>query len=97
MYNVIKRDKTIVEFNISKIEIAIKKAFKAKETYYNDQIIELLALRVTANFQNKIKDNLIHVEDIQDSVEQVLIESGYGEVAKAYILYRYQNIFQILY
>ena len=91
MYNVIKRDKTIVEFNISKIEIAIKKAFKAKETYYNDQIIELLALRVTANFQNKIKDNLIHVEDIQDSVEQVLIESGYGEVAKAYILYRKQR------
>ena len=91
MYNVIKRDKTIVEFNISKIEIAIKKAFKAKETSYNDQIIELLALRVTANFQNKIKDNLIHVEDIQDSVEQVLIESGYGEIAKAYILYRKQR------
>lgn len=91
MYNVIKRDGKVASFDIKKIEVAITKAFDAKETAYNENIIELLALRVTANFQNKVKDNLVHVEDIQDSVEQVLIESGYGEVAKAYILYRKQR------
>ena len=91
MYRVVKRDGKIVDFNLSKIEIAISKAFEAKRTLYNDQIIELLALRVTADFQSKIQNDLIHVEAIQDSVEQVLIDSGYGEVAKAYILYRKQR------
>ena len=91
MYNVIKRDGKVASFDIKKIEVAITKAFDAKETAYNENIIELLALRVTANFQNKVKNDLVHVEDIQDSVEQVLIESGYGEVAKAYILYRKQR------
>ena len=48
----------------------------------------MLALKVTADFEPKIQENLIRVEDIQDSVESVLIQSGYGDVAKGYILYR---------
>ena len=91
MYQVIKRDGKIVSFNLEKIEIAICKAFDATNTLYNKSIIELLALKVTAQFQNKIEDNLIHVEDIQDSVEKILIETGYAEVAKSYILYRKQR------
>ena len=91
MYRVIKRDGKYVDFDLKKISVAIEKAFEAKEVMCNKDILELLALRVTANFQNKIKNNLIHVEDIQDSVEQTLIEAGYGEVAKAYILYRKQR------
>ena len=91
MYQVIKRDGKIVSFNLEKIEIAICKAFDATNTLYNKSIIELLALKVTAQFQNKIKDNLINVEDIQDSVEKILIETGYAEVAKSYILYRKQR------
>ena len=91
MYNVIKRDGKIVEFDLSKISEAIKMAFEAQETEYNDNIIDFLALKVTADFSSKIKDHQIAVEDIQDSVESVLVQAGYGEVAKAYILYRRQR------
>ena len=73
---------------MKKIGDAITKAFTATEKIYTDEIINLLALRVTADFQDKIKDSKVHVEDIQDSVERVLEQSGYTDVAKAYILYR---------
>lgn len=88
MINVLKRDGQVAEFNLKKISEAITKAFKATEKYDTEEIISLLALRVTADFQKKIKDDLIHVEDIQDSVENVLEQTGYTDVAKAYILYR---------
>lgn len=91
MYNVIKRDGKIAEFDLSKISEAIKLAFDAQEIEYNDNIIDFLALKVTADFASKIKDHQIAVEDIQDSVESVLVQAGYGEVAKAYILYRRQR------
>ncbi len=91
MYNVIKRDGKIAEFDLVKISEAIKLAFEAQETEYNDNIIDFLALKVTADFASKIKDHKIAVEDIQDSVESVLVQAGYGEVAKAYILYRRQR------
>ena len=83
MYQVLKRDKSIVPFNILKIADAIKKAFDAEKVNYEESTINLLALSVTADYQPKIKDDLIAVEDIQDSVEKVLSESGYADVAKA--------------
>jgi len=88
MIKVIKRDGQIADFNLKKISDAITKAFIATETSYTDDIINLLSLRVTAHFQPKIKEKKIHVEDIQDSVEAVLEQTGYTDVAKAYILYR---------
>ena len=88
MINVVKRDGQVGEFNLKKISEAITKAFKATEKFYTEEIISLLALRVTSDFQKKIKDETIQVEDIQDSVENVLEQTGYTEVAKAYILYR---------
>ena len=91
MFKVVKRDGEVSDFNISKINDAIMKAFNACEMQYTNDMIELLALRVTANFQGKVKENLISVEDIQDSVEVVLEQAGYSEVAKAYILYRKQR------
>ena len=91
MYQVIKRNDTIVEFDLSKINVVLKKAFDAVEKQYHDSIIDFLALKVTADFEPKIKDNKIAVEDIQDSVESVLIRAGYDDVAKAYILYRRQR------
>ena len=91
MYQVIKRDGKIKEFDISKIIAAIKSAFEAQKKEYNDSIIDFLALKVTAHFQSKIKDGKVTVEDIQDSVETVLIQAGYDDVAKAYILYRRQH------
>ncbi len=88
MIQVIKRDGEIAEFNLSKITDAITKAFNATEKMYNEDIINLLTLRVTSDFQSKIKEDLISVEDVQDSVEHVLEQTGYTDVAKAYILYR---------
>ena len=91
MYQVIKRDGTIAEFDIKKIATAVTKAFEAKEKQYHPSVIDMLALKVTADFESKIKDGKIAVEDIQDSVESVLIQAGYSDVAKAYILYRRQR------
>ena len=91
MYQVIKRDGAIVDFDINKIADAIKKAFEATETEYNDSIIDFLALKVSADFLPKIHNGLIAVEEVQDSVEAVLSRGGYEAVAKAYILYRKQR------
>ena len=91
MYTVIKRDGKIIEFDIKKISSAISLAFDAQERNYTPGIIDFLALKVTADFEPKIRDGHIHVEDIQDSVESVLIQAGYDDVAKAYILYRRQH------
>ena len=91
MYQVVKRDGTIADFTISKISTAITMAFEATHKQYTPEIIDLLALRVTADYADKVKDGQITVEDIQDSVETVLINAGYADVAKAYILYRKQH------
>ncbi|MBQ1189918.1 MAG: ribonucleoside triphosphate reductase [Lachnospiraceae bacterium] len=91
MIQVIKRDGEVAEFNLSKITEAIKKAFKATNKDYTEEILQLLSLRVTADFQGKMKDGKISVEQIQDSAEHVLEETGYTDVAKAYILYRKQR------
>ena len=91
MYKVIKRDGQIAEFDLIKISKAITKAFEAQDKQYHPQTIDFLSLKVTADFEPKIVDGLISVEDIQDSVENVLIKSGYADVAKAFILYRKQH------
>ena len=91
MYSVIKRDGKTVEFDISKIKIALEKAFAASGKNYHPSIVDFLALRVTADFEPKIKDGTITVEDIQDSAENVLGQAGYSDVAKTYILYRKQR------
>ena len=91
MYRVVKRDDKIVDFDISKIKGAMLLAFEAQNKPCHPDILDLLALKVTADFASKVKDDLIAVEDIQDSVEAVLIQAGYADVAKAYILYRRQR------
>ena len=91
MYKVLKRDGKIVDFDITKIANAIQKAFEATNTPEGNGVVDFLALRVTADFAKKIENNLISIEDIQDSVETVLSQAGYEEVAKAYILYRKQH------
>ena len=88
MYRVKKRDGKIVRFDIKKITEAMEKAFISVERETCDSVLDLLALKVTADFEEKIKDGVIGVEDIQDSVEKVLSDAGYADVAKSYILYR---------
>ena len=91
MFNVEKRDGAVVEFELAKITEAVRKAFEAMEKQYSTDMLEMISLCVTSDFQEKITDNKINVEDIQDSVENVLIQCGYADVAKAYILYRKQR------
>ena len=91
MFQVKKRDGTLVDFDMSKITTALSKAFNAKQVNYTADILNMLTLRVSADFAKKIKDNVITVEDIQDSAEVVLIQAGYVDVAKSYILYRKQR------
>ncbi len=91
MFQVEKRDGTVVDFQLSKISEAIRKAFDATENNYSQDMLDMLALHVTSDFQTKISDSKIAVEKIQDSVENVLIQCGYSDVAKAYILYRKQR------
>ena len=91
MYSVLKRNGNTVDFDLSKISNAIMMAFDACEIQHHPDVIDFLVLKVTADFEPKIKDNTITVENIQDSVESVLIKAGYDEVAKAYILYRKQH------
>ena len=91
VFQVIKREGEVTDFTLTKISDAIMKAFNATDVQYNNDVVDLLALRVTADFQGKVKDDGIHVEDIQDSVEKVLEQAGYTEAAKAFILYRKQR------
>ena len=91
MFQVVKRDGEETEFALARISDAIIKAFNATDASFTNDVIDLLSLRVTADFQNKVKDNRIAVEDIQDSVERVLEQAGYSEAAKAFILYRKQR------
>ena len=91
MYKVMKRDGTVAEFDIAKISAAMTKAFDAVQKPYHPSVIDLLALKVTSDFSDKIKNDVIRVEEIQDSAERVLSQAGYADVAKAYILYRKQR------
>lgn len=91
MLQVKKRDESLQPFKIEKIGSAIEKAFMAEHKFFNRDIIEMLALRVTADFNSKIKNETINIEDIQDSVEVVLIQAGYVDVARSYIIYRKQH------
>lgn len=91
MVQVIKRDGSVAKFCLDKISGALVKAFEATQMQYDQDIIDLLALRVTADIQGKMKDGSVHVEDIQDSAEKVLEQAGYTVTAKAFILYRKQR------
>ena len=88
MYKVIKRDGKITSFDINKISNAISLAFDSVSREHEKTQIDLLALLVTSKFDSKIKNGFIAVEDIQDLVEETLMESGFADVAKSYILYR---------
>lgn len=88
MLSIRKRDGSVEEFDLSKVSKAIEKAFMAEHKFYNDDIINMLSLRVTATMNAKIRNDIIDIEDVQDSVEVTLIQAGYVDVARSYMLYR---------
>lgn len=91
MLKIRKRDESLEDFDLKKIENAIERAFMAEHKFYNSDIIEMLALRVTADFNKKVKNEIVAIEDVQDSVEVVLIQAGYIDVARSYMIYRKQH------
>ena len=91
MITVKKRDGSYVAYRIKKIQDAMQKAFLSTGTPVSDDVLELLALRATADAGKQAKEDILEVEVIQDSVERILSNCGYPDVAKAYILYRQQH------
>ena len=91
MYQIKKRSGELELFELSKIKSAIKRTFDSCNRNYQESIIETISIKSVADAETKIKDNVLNVEDIQDSVEKVLMTYGYEDVAKAYILYRKQH------
>lgn len=90
-YQIKKRNGDLEMFELAKIKSAIKRTFDSCDRNYQDSIIELLAIKSIANAETKVKDSVLSVEDIQDSVESTLMSLGYEDVAKSYILYRKQH------
>ena len=91
MLKIIKRSGNVEAFDIKKIEAAIEKAFFAEHKVYTKDIIEMLALRTVSIFNSKAKNETVAVEDVQDAVEIALIQAGFVDVAKSYIIYRKQH------
>lgn len=83
MYKVVKQN-TMEDFDISKIKSSISNAFIAKNKQYNDSIIDLLTLKVTADYTDKVLNEQIKSNIIEESIKTVLIETGYDDIAEAY-------------
>lgn len=83
MIQVINTDGKITDFTLTKISDTIMRAFLAADMH-DDDMADLLALRVTADFQERITNDNIHTKDIKDSVGKVLLQAGYDEAARAY-------------
>ena len=91
MLKILKRNGNVEPFDIQKIEKAIEKAFIAEHKVYSNDVIQMLALRTVAIFNGKAKNETIGVEDVQDAVEIALVQAGFVDVAKSYIIYRKQH------
>ena len=82
-----KRTGQIVDFDLEKIGNAIKKAFDSKQVEYDPAIVESVDKLISLTYTNVP----VSVETIQDYVERVLMQFGYYDIAKTFILYREQR------
>lgn len=82
-----KRTGQIVDFDLEKIENAIKKAFDSKQVEYDPAIVESVDKLISLTYTNVP----VSVKTIQDNVERVLMQFGYYDIAKTFILYREQR------
>lgn len=87
IYKVRKRNWAIIDFDISKIEAAVKKAIEAVGgTDFKE--VPILAKKVSKEVEKKVGKEIPNIETIQDIVEKILVKEGHDTVAKAYIIYR---------
>lgn len=87
---VIKRNNSLVDFDLNKIKVAISKAMKECDKYDKadlDKVVEKIDNEIS-DWNKEYNEDLIHIEDIQNIIENQLMKNGLTEVAKAYILYR---------
>lgn len=85
-----KRNGRIVPFNKNKIITAITKAFLSVGRE-DDAAVQKLADEVVSDLKKKYDGDIINVEQVQDSVENILIKRSFVDVAKSYILYRQKH------
>ncbi len=85
-----KRDGRLVPFDPDRIKNAIHKAILAVKSE-DGELAAKLSAQVVAIVEEKFKNKIPSVEDVQNIVEQVLIKNGYDSIAKAYILYRHKR------
>ncbi len=95
MYHVVRRNGEVVEFNPTKIAVAITKAYigvhghnSMSSVGVREQVAQLTNMVILALQGRKPDGGSIHIEEIQDQVELALMRSGEHEVARAYVLYR---------
>lgn len=84
---VLKRNGQLMDFDLNKIETAVRKAFESQGVEYDDTIVTEVKMWLDC----AMLENPISVEKIQDMVERSLMQSGHCDVAKAFILYRQQH------
>ncbi len=85
---IIKRDGRTAEFHQEKIAEAVEKAFQACAAMQDRSVADEIALKVVEKIESGAIEGTPTVEGVQDLVEETLIESGFVQTAKAYILYR---------
>ena len=95
---VIKRNGTVVPFDASKIAIAMTKAFlaveggKAAASTRVRETVDNLTKQITATFKRRMPSGgTIHIEEIQDQVELILMRAGEQKIARDYVLYREEH------
>jgi ribonucleoside-diphosphate reductase alpha chain len=91
MKQIKKRDGRVVDFDDKKIGDAIRKAFAARGATISDAELDAMSSRIVMSLEARFGEATPMVEHVQDAVEMTLMLGGYLEVAKAYIVYRYEH------
>ncbi len=91
MQQVKKRNGSVVDFTPEKITLATRKAFLANNVSVSDEKLEAMTEAVVLELARRFPEAIPGVEDVQDIVENILMAEGFHDVAKAYIIYRYEH------
>ena len=86
-----KRDGRIVSFNPEKISVAVEKAFTNVRGGIEGPHLQTITVEVVGRLEKEAGNGVVSIENVQNHVEQVLMEQGFYDVAKHYILYRYEH------
>lgn len=86
-----KRNGVCVDFDRSRIETAIKKAFEAGGVRLDERFFAILTDDIVGILEERFSDRIPGVEDVQNVVEKIIAQRGYFEIARSYIIYRYEH------